>query len=139
MRIGQGYDVHAFGSGTGLILGGVSIPFDRAFEAHSDGDVLVHALIDALLGGLGLGDIGHHFPDTDEQYRGSDSLELLSVVVEMMSAPYLEAMKLNISTILGCDDGQINIKATTTEKLGFIGREEGIACYATALLMPSGA
>lgn len=159
MRIGQGYDVHAFGSGTGLILGGVSIPFDRAFKAHSDGDVLVHALIDALLGGLGLGDIGHYFPDTDEQYRGSDSLELLSVVVEMMSvqgyslgnadltivaqtpkmAPYLEAMKLNISTILGCDNGQINIKATTTEKLGFIGREEGIACYATALLMPSGA
>jgi len=158
MRIGQGYDVHAFGSGNGLILGGVKIPFDRAFVAHSDGDVLVHALIDALLGGLGLGDIGHHFPDTDEQYRGSDSLELLSVVVEMMSvqgyslgnadltivaespkmAPYLEAMKLKISTVLGCDIGQINIKATTTERLGFTGREEGIACYATALLMPSG-
>jgi len=158
MRIGQGYDVHAFGSGNGLILGGVKIPFDRAFVAHSDGDVLVHALIDALLGGLGLGDIGHHFPDTDEQYRGSDSLELLSVVVEMMSvqgyslgnadltivaespkmAPYLEAMKLKISTVLGCDIGQINIKATTTERLGFTGREEGIACYAAALLMPSG-
>jgi 2-C-methyl-D-erythritol 2,4-cyclodiphosphate synthase len=158
MRIGQGYDVHAFGSGDGLILGGVKIPFDRAFVAHSDGDVLVHALIDALLGGLGLGDIGHHFPDTDEQYRGSDSLELLTVVVEMMSvqgyslgnadltivaespkmAPYLEAMKLKISTVVGCDIGQINIKATTTERLGFTGREEGIACYATALLMPSG-
>ena len=158
MRIGQGYDVHAFGSGNGLILGGVSIPFDRAFVAHSDGDVLVHALIDALLGGLGLGDIGHHFPDTDEQYRGSDSLELLGVVVKMMSvqgyslgnadltivaqtpkmASYLEAMKLKLSTVLGCDNGQINIKATTTEGLGFIGREEGIACYATALLMPSG-
>jgi 2-C-methyl-D-erythritol 2,4-cyclodiphosphate synthase len=159
MRIGQGYDVHAFGSGDGLILGGVKIPFDRAFVAHSDGDVLVHALIDALLGGLGLGDIGHHFPDTDEQYRGSDSLELLTVVVEMMSvqgyslgnadltivaespkmAPYLEAMKLKISTVVGCDIGQINIKATTTERLGFTGREEGIACYAAALLMPSGA
>ncbi|MFQ3345665.1 MAG: 2-C-methyl-D-erythritol 2,4-cyclodiphosphate synthase [Porticoccaceae bacterium] len=158
MRIGQGYDVHAFGSGDGLILGGVKIPFDRAFVAHSDGDVLVHALIDALLGGLGLGDIGHHFPDTDEQYRGSDSLELLTVVVEMMSvqgyslgnadltivaespkmAPYLEAMKLKISTVVGCDIGQINIKATTTERLGFTGREEGIACYAAALLMPSG-
>jgi 2-C-methyl-D-erythritol 2,4-cyclodiphosphate synthase len=159
MRIGQGYDVHAFGSGDGLILGGVKIPFDRAFVAHSDGDVLVHALIDALLGGLGLGDIGHHFPDTDEQYRGSDSLELLTVVVEMMSvqgyslgnadltivaespkmAPYLEAMKLKISTVVGCDIGQINIKATTTERLGFTGRKEGIACYAAALLMPSGA
>jgi 2-C-methyl-D-erythritol 2,4-cyclodiphosphate synthase len=158
MRIGQGYDVHAFGSGDGLILGGVKIPFDRAFVAHSDGDVLVHALIDALLGGLGLGDIGHHFPDTDEQYRGSDSLELLTVVVEMMSvqgyslgnadltivaespkmAPYLEAMKLKISTVIGCDIGQINIKATTTERLGFTGREEGIACYAAALLMPLG-
>ena len=156
MRIGQGYDVHAFGVGDGLILGGVNIPFDRAFVAHSDGDVLVHALIDALLGGLGLGDIGHHFPDTDERYRGADSLELLSVVAGMMSAqgyslgnadltivaqapkmvPYLEAMKLKISIVLGCDSGQINIKATTTERLGFTGREEGIACYATALLMP---
>jgi len=156
MRIGQGYDVHAFGVGDGLILGGVNIPFDRAFVAHSDGDVLVHALIDALLGGLGLGDIGHHFPDTDERYRGTDSLDLLSAVAEMMSAqgyslgnadltivaqapkmaPYLEAMKLKISIVLDCDSGQINIKATTTERLGFTGREEGIACYAAVLLMP---
>ena len=158
-RVGQGFDVHKFILGRPLIIGGVEIDYEKGLEGHSDADVLIHAIIDALLGAAGLGDIGHHFPDTDEQYRGSDSLELLSVVVEMMSvqgyslgnadltivaqtpkmAPYLEAMKLNISTILGCDNGQINIKATTTEKLGFIGREEGIACYATALLMPSGA
>jgi 2-C-methyl-D-erythritol 2,4-cyclodiphosphate synthase len=155
MRIGQGYDVHAFGVGDRLILGGVHIPFDRAFVAHSDGDVLVHALIDSLLGGLGLGDIGQHFPDTNEKYRDCDSLDLLSVAAEMMSvhgyclgnadltivaqrpkmAPYLDAMKLKISAVLGCDKGQVNIKATTTERLGFTGREEGIACYATALLV----
>jgi len=156
MRIGQGYDVHAFGVGDRLILGGVEIPFDRSFVAHSDGDVLVHALIDSLLGGLGLGDIGQHFPDTNEKYRDCDSLNLLSVVAGMMSAhgyclgnadltivaqrpkmaPYLDAMKLKISAVLGCDKGQVNIKATTTERLGFTGREEGIACYATALLVP---
>ena len=156
MRIGQGYDVHAFGVGDRLILGGVEIPFDRSFVAHSDGDVLVHALIDSLLGGLGLGDIGQHFPDTNEKYRDCDSLDLLSVAAEMMSvqgyclgnadltivaqrpkmAPYLDAMKLKISAVLGCDKGQVNIKATTTERLGFTGREEGIACYATALLVP---
>lgn len=157
MRIGQGYDVHAFGVGNQLILGGVHIPFGRAFVAHSDGDVLVHALMDALLGGLGLGDIGQHFPDANEQYRGCDSLKLLGLVAEMMStqgyllgnadltivaqrpkmAPYLDDMKVKISTVLGCDKGQINIKATTTERLGFTGREEGIACYAAALLTPS--
>ena len=156
MRIGQGYDVHAFGVGDRLILGGVEIPFDRSFVAHSDGDVLVHALIDSLLGGLGLGDIGQHFPDTNEKYRDCDSLNLLSVVAEMMSAhgsclgnadltivaqrpnmaPYLDAMKLKISAVLGCDKGQVNIKAATTERLGFTGREEGIACYATSLLVP---
>ena len=89
MRIGQGYDVHAFGVGDRLILGGVEIPFDRSFVAHSDGDVLVHALIDSLLGGLGLGDIGQHFPDTNEKYRDCDSLNLLSVVAEMMSSARL--------------------------------------------------
>ena len=86
MRVGHGYDVHAFGEGEALILGGVSIPFERAFIAHSDGDVLTHALIDAILGALGLGDIGRHFPDTDSQYKNSDSLQLLQVVVQMMSS-----------------------------------------------------
>lgn len=154
MRIGHGYDVHAFGDGTALILGGVTIPYSHAFVAHSDGDVLIHALIDALLGALALGDIGQHFPDTDASYKNSNSRDLLAVVVAMMSsrhyklgnaditivaqspkmAPHLEKMRLNLAADLNADVSQINIKATTTEKLGFAGRHEGIACHAVVLL-----
>jgi len=154
MRIGHGYDVHAFGEGNALILGGVTIPFNRAFVAHSDGDVLIHALIDALLGALALGDIGQHFPDTDAAYKGSNSRDLLAVVVGMMNkagyalgngditivaespkmAPHLEKMRLNLAADMGAAISQINIKATTTEKLGFAGRQEGIACHAVVLL-----
>ena len=154
MRIGHGYDVHAFGAGSALILGGVTIPYNRAFLAHSDGDVLIHALIDALLGAMAMGDIGQHFPDTDAAYKGSNSRDLLAVVVGMMvkagyklgngditivaespkMAPHLEKMRLNLAADLGSDVSQINIKATTTEKLGFAGRQEGIACHAVVLL-----
>jgi 2-C-methyl-D-erythritol 2,4-cyclodiphosphate synthase len=154
VRIGHGYDVHAFGQGDALILGGVEIPFNRAFIAHSDGDVLIHALIDALLGALALGDIGQHFPDTDGAYKDISSRHLLAMVVSLMRergyqlgnaditlaaerpkmAPHIESMRLNLSADLGCSMDQINIKATTTEKLGFVGREEGIACHAVVLL-----
>ena len=154
MRIGHGYDVHAFGQGDALILGGVEIPFNRAFIAHSDGDVLIHALIDALLGALALGDIGQHFPDTDGAYKDISSRHLLAMVVSLMRergyqlgnaditlaaerpkmAPHIESMRLNLSADLGCSMDQINIKATTTEKLGFVGRQEGIACHAVVLL-----
>ena len=154
MRIGHGYDVHAFGQGDALILGGVEIPFNRAFIAHSDGDVLIHALIDALLGALALGDIGQHFPDTDGAYKDISSRHLLAMVVSLMRergyqlgnaditlaaerpkmAPHIESMRLNLSADLGCSMDQINIKATTTEKLGLVGREEGIACHAVVLL-----
>lgn len=154
MRIGHGYDVHAFGEGDALILGGVTIAHQHAFVAHSDGDVLIHALIDALLGALALGDIGQHFPDTDATYKGSNSRDILAVVVGMMTsngyklgnaditiiaqspkmAPHLEKMRLNLAADMDSDLSQINIKATTTEKLGFTGREEGIACHAVVLL-----
>jgi 2-C-methyl-D-erythritol 2,4-cyclodiphosphate synthase len=159
MRIGHGYDVHAFGEGDGLVLGGVKIPYQGAFIAHSDGDVLIHALIDSLLGAMALGDIGQHFPDTDPAYAGCDSRTLLVAVAAMMKdqgyqlgnadisviaerpkmAPHIQAMRDNLAADLSCDIGQINIKATTTEKLGFAGREEGIACHAVALLQPVGA
>lgn len=154
MRIGQGYDVHAFGEGSSLTIGGVVIPFDRTLVAHSDGDVLTHALMDAILGALGLGDIGHHFPDTDPQYKGCSSRELLQQIHKLMiakgyqlgnaditlvaeapkMAPHLESMKDNLAQSLLCSSNQLNIKATTTEGLGFIGRGEGIACYAVVLL-----
>lgn len=155
MRIGQGYDVHAFGVGDALTLGGVSIPFDHGFVAHSDGDVLTHALIDAILGALGLGDIGQHFPDTDSQYLDCDSLDLLRSVVAMMRqqgfvignadltivaqqpkmSPYIDAMRQTLAQVLDSDVGQINVKATTSEGLGFTGRGEGIACHAVVLLI----
>ena len=155
MRIGHGYDVHAFGEGNSLMLGGVSIPYHRAFVAHSDGDVLIHALIDSLLGAMALGDIGQHFPDTDNAFADCNSRDLLAKVVRLMRdqgyqlvnadisiiaeapkmAPYLEAMRKNLAADLHCDIHQINIKATTTERLGFEGRGEGIACHAVALLL----
>jgi 2-C-methyl-D-erythritol 2,4-cyclodiphosphate synthase len=157
MRIGQGYDVHAFGAGDALILGGVSIPFDHGFVAHSDGDVLTHALIDAILGALGLGDIGKHFPDTDPQYLNCDSLDLLRSVVTMMRekgfvlgnadltivaqqpkmSPYIDEMRQALAQVLDSHVSQINVKATTSEMLGFTGRGEGIACHATVLITSS--
>jgi 2-C-methyl-D-erythritol 2,4-cyclodiphosphate synthase len=157
MRIGHGYDVHRFGPGDKLILGGVSIPYEHSFVAHSDGDVLIHALIDALLGAVALGDIGQHFPDTDAKWKGANSRQLLLAVVAMIRGkgyklgnaditivaqqpkmlPHLDKMRLNLSADIGCNIDQINIKATTTEELGFAGRKEGIACHAVALLVSS--
>ena len=154
MRIGHGFDVHAFGVGDALILGGVSIPFKHSFIAHSDGDVLTHAFMDAILGALSLGDIGRHFPDTDPKYSGCNSLGLLSEVAQMMTsrgyrignadltivaqkpkmAPHIIHMIEKLTTVLACDYEQINIKATTSESLGFTGRGEGIACHASVLL-----
>lgn len=154
MRIGQGYDVHAFGEGSSLTIGGVVIPFERTLVAHSDGDVLIHALMDAILGALALGDIGHHFPDTDPQYKGCSSRDLLQQIHKLMTtkgyqlgnaditlvaeapkmAPYLQSMIDNLAQDLHCLTNQLNIKATTTEALGFTGRGEGIACYAVVLL-----
>lgn len=155
MRIGQGFDVHAFGEGDHLILGGVRIPYSRSFIAHSDGDVLIHALIDALLGAAALGDIGRHFPDSDPRYRGIESRHLLRLSWQLVQgagyalgnadmtivaqapkmAPHIGEMQANIAADLHCDASRISIKATTTERLGFTGRGEGIACFATALLV----
>jgi 2-C-methyl-D-erythritol 2,4-cyclodiphosphate synthase len=156
MRIGHGYDVHRFGPGDKLMLGGVEIPFEQSFVAHSDGDVLIHALIDSLLGAAALGDIGQHFPDTDSRWRGADSRGLLRSVVQMITdsgyrlgnaditivaekpkmLPHLDKMRLNLSADISCSISQINIKATTTETLGFTGRKEGIACHAVVLIEP---
>lgn len=154
MRIGHGYDVHAFGDGQLIVLGGVEIPHDRSLIAHSDGDVALHALSDAILGALGLGDIGHHFPDDDPALEGVDSRFLLREVVGNMQAEgyevanvditiiaqrpklaaHIDAMRSNIASDLKTDRANCNVKATTTEKLGFAGREEGIAVHAVALL-----
>lgn len=154
IRIGHGYDVHAFGDGDGIVLGGVQIPHSKALLAHSDGDVALHALSDAILGALGLGDIGHHFPDDDPALKGVDSRVLLRKVVAHMHAKgyevgnvdvtiiaqrpklasHIEAMRANIASDLETDASNCNVKATTTEKLGFAGREEGIAVHAVALL-----
>lgn len=154
MRIGHGYDVHRFGAGDHLLLGGVRIPHDQGLIAHSDGDVAIHALCDALLGAVALGDIGRHFPDTDPRYRGIDSRQLLRHVYALCRqqgwcignadltivaqapklSPYIDAMKQNLVADLQCDLQQLNIKATTTERLGFTGRGEGVASYAVVLL-----
>jgi len=155
MRIGHGYDVHAFAAGRKLVLGGVVIPHDQGLLGHSDADVLCHALSDALLGALSLGDIGKHFPDTDPAFRGADSLLLLRRVVELISeqgyrvrnadttlilqrpkiAPYVAAMRQNLSAALGVDESDVSVKATTTEGLGFTGREEGVAAHAVVLVV----
>jgi len=155
MRIGHGYDVHRFGEGDSVVLGGVKIPYIQGLVAHSDGDVLLHALCDALLGACALGDIGQHFPDTDTQYAGADSRDLLKRVYQLVikkgyqlgnaditlvaqapkMAPHNLAMRNNIAQDLDVNLDQINIKATTTETLGFTGRKEGIACYAVVLLV----
>ncbi|MDZ4263529.1 MAG: 2-C-methyl-D-erythritol 2,4-cyclodiphosphate synthase [Pseudomonadota bacterium] len=154
MRIGHGYDVHAFGPGDKIVIGGVVIPHHHGLVAHSDGDVLLHALCDALLGAVALGDIGKHFPDTDMQYRNVDSRSLLRMVYAKVGqlgwkianadmtivaqAPrmsnYVPRMVETIAADLQSELNQINVKATTTERLGFAGREEGIACYAVVLL-----
>ena len=154
MRIGQGFDAHAFGNGDHVVLGGVRIPYPRGVVAHSDGDVLIHALCDALLGALGQGDIGQHFPDTDPAHRGADSrLFLREVALRMRTAgfelvnadltvlaqapriaPHRNAMAATLGADLGVPCERINIKATTTERLGFIGRGEGLAAQAAVLL-----
>lgn len=154
IRIGHGFDAHRFTPARRLVLGGVTIPFERGMLAHSDGDVVIHALCDALLGAAGLGDIGRHFPDTDAEFSGIDSRILLRRVVQRIHAlalqvgnadltmiaqvprlaPYLAAMQVNIAHDLEITPGQINLKATTTERMGYIGREEGIAVHAVVLL-----
>ncbi|NBA95362.1 2-C-methyl-D-erythritol 2,4-cyclodiphosphate synthase [Pseudomonas sp. R5(2019)] len=157
MRIGHGYDVHRFAEGEFITLGGVRIPHAFGLLAHSDGDVLLHALSDALLGATALGDIGKHFPDTDPQFKGADSRVLLRHVVGLLQAkgwkvgnvdativaqapkmaPHIENMRTLIAEDLAIELDQVNVKATTTEKLGFTGREEGIAVHAVALLLPA--
>ena len=154
MRIGQGFDVHPLVRGRKLIIGGVEIPYERGLEGHSDADVLLHAICDALLGAAGLGDIGQHYPDTNAEFRGVDSRKLLRDVAKKLArlnlrvvnidatilaqeprmAPHVARMIGNISADLGVAPAQINIKATTTEHLGFLGRAEGIAAQAVALL-----
>ncbi|MBU3070227.1 2-C-methyl-D-erythritol 2,4-cyclodiphosphate synthase [Aestuariicella sp. G3-2] len=154
MRIGHGYDVHAFGEGDKIVIGGVVIPYERGLIAHSDGDVLLHALCDALLGAVALGDIGKHFPDTDANYKNADSRALLRMVFAKVKSkgyrlanadmtvvaqapkmsPHIESMVHNIARDLEADADQVNVKATTTEKLGFTGRKEGIEAHAVVLL-----
>jgi 2-C-methyl-D-erythritol 2,4-cyclodiphosphate synthase len=157
-RIGQGFDVHALVTGRKLIIGGVDIPFDKGLEGHSDADVLLHAVTDAILGAAGLGDIGRHFPDTDPRYRGADSRVLLrdaaakvraagwqvcnvdtTIIAQApRMAPHVSAMCANIAEDLGIEPGAVNVKAKTTERLGFTGRGEGIAAEAIALLESHG-
>jgi 2-C-methyl-D-erythritol 2,4-cyclodiphosphate synthase len=154
LRIGHGYDVHAFGPGTNITLASCRIPHDQGVIAHSDGDVVIHALCDAILGALAMGDIGDHFPDTDLKYKGINSGELLKEVYSLANekgwilcnaditliaqapkvSPYKQQMRSNLAELLHCQPDQVNIKATTTEHMGFIGRKEGLASYAVVLL-----
>lgn len=156
-RIGYGYDVHAFEFNRPLILGGVRIPFDRGLKGHSDADALLHAICDALLGAVSLGDIGKHFPDTDPAYKGADSKILLKKCYELVlgegyelgnvdstiviekpkMAPHINQMKTIISELLNCDIDQISVKATTSEKMGFVGIEDGVKAMATVLITKS--
>ena len=155
MRVGMGYDVHKLVEGRDLILGGVKIPYEKGLLGHSDADVLLHAIMDALLGAAALGDIGKHFPDTDPAYKGASSIRLLEEVGRMIDeklyvignidatiiaqrpkmAPHIAAMCANVAQDLGVEVGQVNIKAKTNEKLGYLGREEGIAVHSIALLV----
>ena len=155
LRIGQGFDVHAFAEGRPLIIGGITIPHDKGLLGHSDADVLLHAVTDAALGAIGEGDIGRHFPDTDPEFKDADSAKLLAYIWKMVEdkgyslgnvdctimaqrpklAPYIELMRKRIAELLHAESSQVNVKATTTEKLGFTGREEGIATLATILLI----
>lgn len=154
LRIGHGYDVHRLAAGRKLILGGVEIPYEKGLDGHSDADVLTHAVMDALLGACGLGDIGRHFPDSDERYRGISSLLLLDHVAALLRqqgygvvnvdvtliaqapkvGPYRQQMADNLATHMGISSEQINVKATTEEHLGFTGSGEGMACHAVALV-----
>jgi 2-C-methyl-D-erythritol 2,4-cyclodiphosphate synthase len=154
IRCGIGYDVHRLVEGRKLVLGGVEIPHDRGLDGHSDADVLSHAIADALLGAMGEGDIGHHFPNTDETIRGISSLDILRHVRSLLAEknaratnvdatliaeapklqPHIEQIRAKVGSALGCDASRINIKATTNEGLGAIGRGEGIACMATAIV-----
>ncbi len=158
MRIGHGYDVHRFGEGDHVVIGGVSIPWEQGLQAHSDGDVLIHALCDALLGAMALGDIGRHFPDTDPANADIDSRVLLRRVFELVRqggyalgnadltvvaqvprmAPHIETMREHLAADLEVEASRVNVKATTTEELGFTGRREGIAAHAVVLLCPLG-
>ncbi|MEN3005280.1 2-C-methyl-D-erythritol 2,4-cyclodiphosphate synthase [Dehalobacterium formicoaceticum] len=158
MRIGCGYDVHAMVPGRKLILGGVEIPYPSGLLGHSDADVALHAIMDALLGAAGLGDIGKHFPDTDPEYQGVSSMVLLKEVQSLLQqkgyrvhnldvvivaerpklAPYIETMCQNIAGVLGIERDRVNVKATTTERLGFTGREEGLAAQAVAMICDHG-
>ncbi len=154
MRIGHGYDVHRLVEGRALILGGVEVPYEKGLLGHSDADVLTHAVMDALLGAAGLGDIGKHFPDTDPAYKGADSLKLLDYVIHSLSgagwqvgnvdatiiaqrpklASYIPAMRSNLARHMGVEEDRINVKATTEEKLGFTGSGDGMAAHAVCLL-----
>lgn len=154
IRVGQGFDVHKFEEGRPLIIGGITIPFERGLAGHSDADVLLHTITDAALGAIGEGDIGRHFPDTDDAFKDADSALLLEKVWEMVDrkgyklgnidctviaerpkmSPYIAAIEDRVAELLKADLSQINVKATTSEKLGFTGREEGIAAMATILL-----
>ena len=134
LRIGHGFDVHAFAEGRRLILGGVDVPAERGLAGHSDADVVTHALMDAILGAMRAGDIGKLFPDTDPAYEGADSIKLLSRVAAPKLAPYREQMRRNMADAMGLDLGSVGLKATTTERLGFVGREEGMEAWAVALL-----
>jgi 2-C-methyl-D-erythritol 2,4-cyclodiphosphate synthase len=153
-RTGFGFDVHAFAEGRKLIIGGIDIPYDKGLEGHSDADVLLHAICDAMLGALALGDIGIHFPNSDERWKDADSALLLKLVNELIQSygyelgnldcvlamekpkisPYVNQIRKRISEIIEADIEQISIKATTTEKLGFVGRTEGVVSFATVLL-----
>jgi 2-C-methyl-D-erythritol 2,4-cyclodiphosphate synthase len=154
MRVGSGLDVHAFGPGQSLVLGGVRIPHSHGVVAHSDGDVLLHALVDALLGAAGLGDIGEHFPDSDPHWRGADSRQFVTATMGLLAqrgwrvvnadltllaqqprlAPWREQIRQSVATLLGVPVNDVNLKATTTEHLGFLGRNEGLAAMATVLI-----
>ena len=158
IRIGHGYDVHALVSDRALILGGVTIPYSLGLLGHSDADVLVHALCDALLGAIGAGDIGKHFPDNDASFKGIDSFKLLATVMEQVArrgyrlgnldatiiaqrpklAPFIPQMREQLAVACACSSEQVNVKATTTEGLGFAGRGEGIAAHAVVLLLAAG-
>ncbi len=154
IRIGHGYDVHAFADNRKCIIGGVAIPYERGLLGHSDADVLLHAIADSLLGAAAMGDIGKHFPDTDPEFEGADSLILLKYVVKLISekgykvnnidatviaqapkmAPHIETMRINIADALCVDVDCVNVKATTEEKLGFTGRKEGISAHCVCLI-----
>ena len=156
MRVGFGFDVHKLVEGRPLVLGGVTVPFEKGLLGHSDADVLLHAISDALLGALALGDIGLHFPDTDPQWKGADSKELLREVYGMIVAkgyrianidstiamqrpklrPHIDSMRRSIADVLGVEIEAISVKATTTEKLGFVGTGEGVSAYAVCMLAP---